>query len=150
MEAETKAKIAALNKQIKAKKAESTLTKTTSTPRPAGAAIDGAAADAKKPASRKTKTSAQEAKAGIAAAMQSIEAEPLDAALGGSDAAANEIAIKSVVTVLDGKHKGRVGTIVGMPGSNSWSVEMYNALGMPFVTTLPTKSVELFQEDAAA
>ena len=154
LKAETKAKIADINKQIKAKKGETSAPKTTSTPPPAGAAIDTGDASAKKSkptgASRKVKTTEQEAISGIAAAMQSIEAEPTGAALEGSEAAAGALAINSAVVVLDGKHKGRVGRVVGMLGSNSWSVELYNALGMPFVTILPTKSIELYEESSAA
>lgn len=151
LQADMKEKIAAINKQIKAKKGETIAPKTTSTPPPAGAAIGTGEADAKKPktttspagASRKAKTTAQEAISGIAAAMQSIEAEPTGASLEGSGTAVDELAINTAVNVLDGKHKGRTGRIVGMPGSNSWSIELYNALGMPFATTLPTKSLEV-------
>ena len=153
-EDDLKTKIATINKQIKAKKGETAPTETTSTPPPAGAAIDTGDASAKKSkptgASRKVKTTEQEAISGIAAAMQSIEAEPTGAALEGSEAAAGALAINSAVVVLDGKHKGRVGRVVGMLGSNSWSVELYNALGMPFVTILPTKSIELYEESSAA
>jgi ParB/RepB/Spo0J family partition protein len=135
-ETELKAKIAALNKQIKA-------AKTTSTPPPAGAAIDDAAADAKKqkPAAlpRKAKTTAQEAISGIAAAMQGIEAEPTGASLEGSDG----LAIGKTIKVLDGKHKDRTGPIVSQGGSDLWGVGLQNALGLPFLATLPTKSLEV-------
>lgn len=145
VKAATKAKIAALNKQIKAEK-------TTSTPPPAGAAIDTGEADAKKQkpagASRKAKTTEQEAISGIAAAMQGLGSEPLDASLGGSGTAAGGdgvLAVGVTVRVLDGKHRDRVGTIVCDDGNNKWSITLYNALGMPFVTALPTKSLEVVE-----
>jgi ParB/RepB/Spo0J family partition protein len=145
---EVKAKIAAINKQIKAAKPA----KTTSTPPPAGAAIDDAAADAKKPKpaalSRKAKTTAQEAISGIAIAMQGIKAEPTGASLEGSEVAAGGdgvLVVGVTVKVLDGKHKDRVGTIVCDAGSNKWSITLYNALGMPFVTALSTKSLEVVE-----
>jgi ParB/RepB/Spo0J family partition protein len=142
-EAELKAKIAALNKQIKA-------TKTTSTPPPAGAAIDDAAADAKKqkPAAlpRKAKTTAQEAISGIAAAMQGIETEPLDASLGGSEAAAVQsgvLAVGAKVKVLDGKHLDKQGSITKEIGNEMWNVELLSSVGLPFAVFLPTKSLQV-------
>lgn len=151
-EAEVKAKIAAINKQIKAKKGETSAPKTTYTPPPAGAAIDDAAADAKtkKPASlRKAKTTEQEAISGIAAAMQSIEAEPLDASLGGSEAAAGVNASLTVmgkhskVKVLDGKHKDKTGFIAHEVGNDMWNVTLHSGVNLPFSTHLPTKSLEV-------
>ena len=148
-----KEKIAAINKQIKDKKAESAAPKTTSTPPPAGAAIDDAAADAKvkKPTPlRKAKTSAQEAISGIAAAMQGIEAEPLDASLGGSETAAGLVNASltvmgkhSKVKVLDGKHKDKTGFIAHEVGSDMWNVTLHSGVNLPFSTHLPTKSLKV-------
>jgi ParB/RepB/Spo0J family partition protein len=139
VEAEMKAKIATLNKQIKA-------TKTTFTPPPAGAASDAAAADAKtkKPTAlpRKAKTTAQEATAGIAAAMQGIEPEPLDASLGGSEAATacdGKLSVGAKVKILDGKHSGKEAIVKIEVGDNMWSVEVGNM----FSVYLPTKSLEV-------
>jgi hypothetical protein len=124
-EADMKAKIAALNKQIKA-------AKTTSTPPPAGAAIDDAAAGAKnkgKNAShaaqaRKSKTSTEEAISGIATAMQSLGSEPLDASLGGSEAAAgrNGVAVGTKVEVQFGRHFGKTGAVTSVVGENMFDV----------------------------
>lgn len=148
-----KEKIAAINKQIKDKKAESSAPKTTSTPPPAGAASDAAAADAKKqkPAAlpRKAKTTAEEAISGIAIAMQGIEAEPLDASLGGSEAAAGVNASLTVmgkhskVKVLDGKHKDKTGFIAHEVGNDMWNVTLHSGVNLPFSTHLPTKSLEV-------
>lgn len=145
-EEELKAKIAAINKQIKAKKGETSAPKTTSTQPPAGAANDDAAADAKKQkpagASRKAKTTAQEAIAGIASAMQGIEAEPLDAALGGSEVAAidsGKLAVGAKVKILDGKHSGKEAVVKIEIGSDMWSVEVGNM----FSIYLPTKSLQV-------
>ena len=124
VKAETKAKIAAINKQIKA-------AKTTFTPLPAGAAIDTGEADAKKPkpaASRKAKTTAQEAISGIAAAMQSIEAAPLGAALGGAEAAAasNGVCVNQLVEVQFGRHFGKTGTVTNIVCDNMFDVRISN------------------------
>ena len=141
VKAATKAKIAALNKQIKAEK-------TTSTPPPAGAAIDDAAADAKvkKPTPlRKAKTSAQEAKAGIAAAMQCMEAEPTGALLGGSEVAAvdsGKLAVGAKVKVLDGKHSGKQGTIRAEAKNDMWMVTFGTGAVM-FTANLATKSLQV-------
>lgn len=130
VEADMKAKIAALNKQIKAKKGETSAPKTTSTPPPAGAANDDAAADAKKqkPAAlpRKAKTTAQEAISGIAAAMQSIEAEPLGASLGGSESAAitesNGVKKGQTVEIQFGRHFGKTGKVTNIVSDNMFDV----------------------------
>jgi ParB/RepB/Spo0J family partition protein len=132
VEDETKAKIASINKQIKAKKGETSAPKTTSTPPPAGAAIDDAAAGAKnkgKNAShaaqaRKSKTSTEEAISGIATAMQSLGSEPLDASLGGSEAAAgrNGVAVGTKVEVQFGRHFGKTGTVTSVVGENMFDV----------------------------
>lgn len=125
-EAEMKSKIQALNKQIKA-------AKTTSTPTPAGAANDDAAADAKKskPASLtsgkgKAKTSAEEAKAGIASAMQSLDAEPTGASLEGSEAAAiaksNGVKVGQTVEVQFGRHFGKKGKVTNIVSDNMFDV----------------------------
>lgn len=142
-EAEMKSKIQALNKAIKA-------AKTTSTPAPAGAANDDAAADAKKSkpagASRKAKTTAQEAISGIAAAMQGLGSEPLDASLGGSEAAAvdsGKLAVGAKVKVLDGKHIGKDGSITKEIGSEMWNIELLSSVGLPFAVFLPTKSLQV-------
>jgi DNA-binding transcriptional ArsR family regulator len=129
---EIKAKIAAINKQIKAKKGETSAPKTTPTPPPAGAAIDDAAAGAKnkgKNAShaaqaRKSKTSTEEAISGIATAMQSLGSEPLDASLGGSEAAAgrNGVAVGTKVEVQFGRHFGKTGTVTSVVGENMFDV----------------------------
>jgi ParB/RepB/Spo0J family partition protein len=155
-EATMKEKIAALNKQIKDKKGEYSAPKTTSTPPPAGAAIGDAAAGAenkgknKTPAAqaRKSKTSTEEAISGIAAAMQGIEAEPTGASLESSEAAAVQtgggvLAAQAAVKVLDGKHKGKTGTITSEVGNDMWNVTLYSTVGMPFATFLPTKSLEV-------
>ena len=154
VEDETKEQLAAINQALKdlekpAGKAKNSTAKTTSTPPPAGAAIGTGEADAKKQkpaASRKAKTTAQEAISGIAAAMQGMGSEPLDAALGGSEAAAGEggvLAVGVTVKVRDGKHRDRVGAIANDGVNDKWDVTLYNALGMPFVASLPTKSLEI-------
>ena len=141
VETEMKAKIAALNQQIKAAKPakapKSAPAETTSTHTPAGAANGSPAADAKKPASRKSKTSAEEAKAGIAAAMQSIEAEPLDASLGGS-----ALAVGVRVKVLDGKHVYREGVIRDAAKNDMWAVTFGGGANM-FTANLATKSLQV-------
>ena len=141
-EAEIKEKITAISKQIKATKPA----KTTSTPPPAGAAIGTGEADAKKPKpaalSRKAKTTAEEAKLGIAAAMQSIEAAPLGASLGGAEVAAGgdgALAVGVKVKVLDGKHADKAGVIKTEVGGDMWSVE----IGNMFSVYLPTKSLQV-------
>ena len=147
----TKNQLKDLNKQIKAlKAAQKSPAKTTSTPPPAGAAIDTGEADAKKPkpaaspagASRKAKTTAQEAISGIAAAMQSIEAAPLGASLGGAEVAAGgdgALAVGVKVKVLDGKHADKAGVIKTEVGGDMWSVE----IGNMFSVYLPTKSLQV-------
>lgn len=155
VEDDTAEQLAELNKKLKAiekskteaKKAKSAAAETTSTPNPAGAAIDTGEAALKtgaknKPAAlpRKAKTSAQEAISGIAAAMQGIEAAPLDASLGGAEAAA--IKVGAVVKVTDGKHKGKQGIIANEVGSEMWNVNIGSAANM-FSIYLPTKSIEV-------
>ena len=148
-EEELKTKIAAINKQIKAKKGETAAPKTTSTPPPAGAAIDVGEADAKKqkPAPlRKAKTSAQEAISGIAAAMQGLGSEPLDASLGGSELAAvdsGKLIEGAKVKVLDGKHLDKQGSVTKEIGSDMWNVELLSSVGLPFAVFLPTKSLQV-------
>ena len=153
VEAETKEELAAINQALTdlkkpAEKAKKSPAKTTSTPPPAGAAIDDAAADAKKqkPAAlRKAKTTAEEAISGIAAAMQSIEAEPLDASLGGSGAAAvdsGKLAVGAKVKVLDGKHTGKQGTIRDEAKNDMWMVTFGAGAGM-FTANLATKSLQV-------
>lgn len=151
IEAETKKKLAALNKQLKdLKKAQTPPAETTPTPTPAGAAKDTGGADAKtqktkapaaqapKPAPlRKPKTTAQEAIAGIAVAMQGIEAAPLDAALGGSAA----YIAGQAVHVTSGKHQGKHGTIKDVAKNDMWAVTFGSGAGM-FTANLPTKSLE--------
>lgn len=154
VEDETKEELAAINQALTdlkkpAEKAKKSPAKTTSTPPPAGAAIDAAAADAKKqkPAPlRKAKTTAQEAISGIAAAMQGIEAEPLDAALGGSGTAAIDslrLAVGAKVKVLDGKHVGKQGVVASEVSTEMWDVTLNSGVGLPFATYLPTKSLEV-------
>lgn len=139
VEDETRAQIQAINEQIKAAKPtktakapKSTPAETTSTPTPAGAAIGSPAADAKnqKPAgaSRKAKTTEQEAKAGIAAAMQSIEAEPTGASLEGSEEAAftesNGVKVGQTVEILFGRHFGKIGKVTNIVSDNMFDVAM--------------------------
>lgn len=149
IEDEMKTKIAAINKQIKAKKSETAAPKTTSTPPPAGAANDDAAADAKKQkpagASRKAKTTAEEAISGIAAAMQGIEAEPTGASLEGSGTAAidnGKLAVGAKVKVLDGKHTGKQGTIRDEAKNDMWMVT-FGAGASMFTANLATKSLQV-------
>ena len=150
VEDETKEELAAINQALTdlkkpAEKAKKSPAKTTSTPPPAGAAIDDAAADAKikKPTPlRKAKTSAQEAISGIAAAMQGMEAEPLDASLGGSEVAAGDsgkLAVGAKVKILSGKHEGKEAVVKIEVSSDMWSVE----IGKMFSVYLPTKSLEV-------
>jgi ParB/RepB/Spo0J family partition protein len=148
LKAISKAAKTAKDEKKAAKKSKSAAAETTSTPPPAGAAIDTGEAALKtgaktKPAAlpRKAKTSTEEAKAGIAAAMQGLSSEPLDASLGGSEAAS--IKVGAVVNVLDGKHKGKAGTITSEVGADMWNVSIYSAVGLPFSTYLPTKSIEV-------
>lgn len=151
IEADFKAQIADLNKKIKALKADAKTAKvaeTTSAHGLAGAASDLPVADAKKSsASRKpkaAKTSTEEAKAGIAAAMQSVEAEPLGAALGGSGASTFKVG--EYVEVLDGKHKGKLGLVASDDGADLWTVTLKNSTGLPFAKQLPTKSLKRSQQ----
>jgi len=151
IEADFKAQIAELNKKIKALKADAKTAKVadaTSTHGLAGAASDLPVADAKKSsASRKpkaAKTSAEEAKAGIAAAMQSVEAEPLGAALGGSGGGTFKVG--EYVEVLDGKHKGKLGLVASDDGADLWTVTLRNSTGLPFAKQLPTKSLKRSQQ----
>lgn len=145
-----KMKISDLQKRIES-------AKTTSTPLPAGAAIDTGEAGAKKSkpasASRKAKTTAQEAIAGIASAMQSIEAEPTGASLegsvtgsrslrgecGGPELFMSRLHVGAKVKILDGKHTGKDGVIKTVVGDNMWSVE----IGNMFSAYLPTKSLQV-------
>ena len=155
VEDETKEQLAAIDQQLKdlkkpAEKAAKSAPKTTSTLPPAGAAIDTGEANAKKtkPAPlRKTKTSEQEAKAGIAAAMQSIEAEPTGAALEGSGRSTIDnlmrLALGAKVKVLDGKHAGKQGRVTKEIGSDTWNVELLSSVGLPFAVFLPTKSLQV-------
>lgn len=142
IEADTKKKLSALNKQLKdLKKAQTPPAETTSTPPPAGAAIDTGAATqykgskTKPPAAlRKPKTTAQEAKAGIAAAMQGLGSGSLDASLGEPESAAvesgvNVLGVGSTVKVRVDKHAGRIGPVTHANGHGLYSVELSNKIG---------------------
>lgn len=159
IEAETKKKLSALNKQLKAlKAAETPPAETTSTPTPAGAATDAGAADAKakKPSPlRKPKTTAQEAIAGIATAMQGLGSESLDASLGDSESAAGEngggawqAGQRVQITANEGllpppkrKHAGKIGVIQKSINDHRWLVALENAVG-EFSIELQTKHLE--------
>lgn len=76
---------------------------------------------------RKPKTSAQDAKAGIAAAMQNLEAAPLGAALGGAEVAGNKKWIGGIpkgtdVEIVFGQHFGKRGILKNAVSANVYDV----------------------------
>jgi hypothetical protein len=78
--------------------------------------------------------------------MQSLGSEPLDASLGGSEAAAvdsGKLSEGATIKVLDGKHLGKQGSITKEIGSDMWNVELLNSVDLPFAVFLPTKSLQV-------